>query len=201
MNCINVLLLLLALSCEKAIAFAANIIYHQRRIFRDPTKRWARKPTTSAGQERRDEDKRRKERSKDVVVGKTSAKPGEKDFAVDVSATEQEWMRQASDIEQRIFKVTDKGLEHLKMLELQEADACFSEVFELKPDAYLWQAGIVKYYLGEIEAAADIFARCAQLYESRFFDPASEERIWRHACELTLISGLKKYEKKDQNVR
>lgn len=62
----------------------------------------------------------------------------------------------------------------------------------MKPDAYLWQAGIVKYYLGEITDAATIFAESAEKYESRFGQPASEERIWRDACELKYLSSLPK---------
>jgi tetratricopeptide (TPR) repeat protein len=60
----------------------------------------------------------------------------------------------------------------------------------LKPDAYLWQAGIAKFYLGDFEGAADIFARNGATFESRFGGPASEERIWRDACELKLLDSM-----------
>ena len=154
------------------------------------------KPTTAAAQERKDEDRRREERKGDVVIGKTSAKAGEKDYALDVAATEQQWMNQASDVERIIFEQTNQGLEHLRMLNLKKADKCFSRVFEVKPNAYLWQAGIVKFYLGDLVGAADILARGAASYETRFFDPASEERIWRYACELKLRSAMRISEKK-----
>lgn len=81
-------------------------------------------------------------------------------------------------------------------LRLQEADEAFSAVFQLRPNAYLWQAGIVKYYLGDIEAAAEIFARTAGVYETKFGGPASEERIWRDACALKYYSGLNSKERK-----
>lgn len=73
---------------------------------------------------------------------------------------------------------------------MEEADEAFDQVFELKPDAYLWQAGIAKFYLGDFEGAADIFARNAVTFESRFGGPASEERIWRDACELKILDSM-----------
>jgi tetratricopeptide (TPR) repeat protein len=73
---------------------------------------------------------------------------------------------------------------------LEEADEAFNMVFELKPDAYLWQAGIAKFYLGDFEGAAEIFARNAATFESRFGGPASEERIWRDTCELKLLDSM-----------
>ena len=69
-------------------------------------------------------------------------------------------------------------------------------MFELRPSAYLWQAGIAKFYLCDLQEAADIFARNAATYESKFGMPATEERIWRHACELKLMSSLDKRERK-----
>lgn len=47
-----------------------------------------------------------------------------------------------------------------------------------------------------MEGAADIFARSACIYESKFLEPASEERIWRHACELKLLNSMSKKERK-----
>jgi hypothetical protein len=76
----------------------------------------------------------------------------------------------------------------MAQFELEEASAAFDEVFHLRPDAYLWQAGIVKYYLGELQTAANIFAQSAMVYESKFGGKASEERIWRHACELKMAT-------------
>ena len=78
----------------------------------------------------------------------------------------------------------------------EEAQEAFDRVFELKPSAYLWQAGIVKFYLRDLQEAADIFARSAVTYESKFGLPATEERIWRHACELKMISSLDRRERK-----
>ena len=62
----------------------------------------------------------------------------------------------------------------------------------MKPNAYLWQAGIVKFYLGDLTGAARIFAEAAETYESRFGGPASEERIWRDACALKYLNSIPK---------
>lgn len=145
---------------------------------------------------RREEEKGRRERAGDVVIGKTSAKSGATDYALDPKATEAEWMRQATRVEQEVYRQTDLGMEMLKMLRLEEAEVAFDKVFELRPEAYLWQAGIAKFYLGDLESAAKVFARNAETYESKFFEPATEERIWRHACELKIFHSKSKDEKK-----
>lgn len=85
---------------------------------------------------------------------------------------------------------------HRHQLQLEEASEAFDNVFELKPDAYLWQAGIAKFYLGDLQKAAEIFSNSAHYYETKFLEPASEERIWRDACELKLASSMEKAERK-----
>ena len=152
------------------------------------------RPLTASERERRDEEQRRQDRASDVVIGKTSAISGESDYALDISATEEEWMRQATNVEQEIYRKTEKGMKHLKMLNLEESWTAFDRVFQLRPNAYLWQAGIVKYYLNELEDAASILAQSANHFESRFGEPATEERIWRNACELKLKSSIPKQE-------
>lgn len=82
-------------------------------------------------------------------------------------------------------------------MQLEEANEAFDQVYQLKPDAYLWQAGIAKFYLGDIEAAAEIFAKNAEIYETKFGTPASEERIWRDACELKYLYSMKKKDRTD----
>jgi len=156
----------------------------------------SRKNLSAAEQERREEDKRRRERSQDVVVGKTSALDGATDYALDISATEQEWLRQTSETEREIARQTDLGLQMLKMMRLREANKAFDRVFELKPNAYLWQAGIARFYLGDLEEASSILSRCAEIYETRFGEPASEERLWRNACLLKSISAMSRKERK-----
>jgi len=107
-------------------------------------------------------------------------------------------MRQMSRVEQEIYKQIEKGMHHLKMMQVEEADSCFSKVFELKPAAYLWQAGICKFYLSQkkkqnkaaLQDAAQIFVQSAMHFESRFEMPATEERIWRSACELKALSSI-----------
>jgi tetratricopeptide (TPR) repeat protein len=151
---------------------------------------------SAAEQARREEDKRRQERAEDVVIGKTSALPDASDYVLNPSATEAEYLRQASNVEQIVYKETEKGLEALKMLRIADAIQSFDKVFELRPNAYCWQAGIAKFYAGDLEGAADIFARNAVTYENKFGAPASEERIWRHACELKLMTSMSRKDRK-----
>jgi hypothetical protein len=155
------------------------------------------KNLSSAERERRDEESRRQQRKDDVVINKTSAKRGAKDYALDPKATEEEYLRQATRVEQTIYRLTEEGMEAIKSLKLQDADRAFDEVFQLKPTAYLWQAGIVKFYLGDLVGAAHIFVRNAVLYETKFGSPASEERIWRDACELKYLNSLPRKKQKE----
>jgi hypothetical protein len=74
------------------------------------------KDLSAAGRERRDEENRKRERTDDVVIGRTSAKRGEKDYQLDPKATEEEWVRQFSTVERKIYMYTEKGMEHLKMV-------------------------------------------------------------------------------------
>lgn len=152
---------------------------------------------SASEKERRDEEERRRRRKDDVVIGKTSAKQGEKDFALDPQATEREYLRQASFLEQEVYRWTGVGMEFLNSLQLDRADKAFSRVFELKPNAYLWQAGVVKFYLGDLVGAGKILAKAAETYETRFGCPATEERIWRDACELMYLNYTIKDLKRD----
>ena len=77
-----------------------------------------RKNLSAAERERRDEEDRRRARKDEVVPGKTSAKPGEKDYTLDPKATEMEWLRQASNLEQEVYAYTDKGMELLKLVRI-----------------------------------------------------------------------------------
>ena len=157
---------------------------------------------SASNRERREEDKRRNARKEDVIIGKTSAKRGEKDYVIDPRATEIEYLRSVSRTEQLIYQYTQDGMDEMNLLKLDDANKSFDKVFELKPDAYLWQAGIVKFYLKDYFGAAEIFARNAIQYETKFsrpmgIDPASEERIWRNASELKYFDGLKRSERKE----
>ena len=147
---------------------------------------------SASARERRNEELRRLSRSDDVVIGKTSAKADAKDYALDPDRTESEYLGQATALEREINLQTDRGLQCLKLLDLDEADKAFDRVYELKPDAYAWQAGVVKYYRDELLGAARCFASNAATYETRFAAmdlPASEERIWRDACQLRALSS------------
>jgi hypothetical protein len=135
-----------------------------------------------------------------VVIGKTSAKRDATDYPIDPEATEREFLLKASQEERLVHQYTDEGMNAMKSLRLELADKYFDKVFELRPEAYLWQAGIVKFYLEDVEGAAKIFAKSASHFETKFgpmgMGPASEERIWRNAAELKYVSSLRKSERK-----
>jgi tetratricopeptide (TPR) repeat protein len=154
---------------------------------------------TASKRERRDEDVRRSDRQQDAVPGKTSAIPGAKDYALNPIATTQEWMKHASRVEQQVYQYTEQGMRALTMFQLQDASDCFDQVFELRPMAYLWQAGIPKYYLGDYVGGATIMTKSAQLAETKFGLPASEERIWRDACQIKYNRLMKSSFNNDYN--
>jgi tetratricopeptide (TPR) repeat protein len=189
------MLLLFELQTCYTLSFQPPMMPH----YRQETRRQAKneKNMSASEKERREEEKRRQERKGEVVIGRTSAIAGEKDFPINPKSTQEQWMNQASRVEQEVYRQTELGMEYLKMLRLEEAVKAFDRVFELRPNAYCWQAGIAKYYLGDLIGAANIFARSVALYESKFGGPASEERIWRDACELKFLSGLSRKARED----
>jgi hypothetical protein len=71
------------------------------------------KNLSASEKEQRDEEARRRQRKDDVVIGKTSAKKGEKDFALDPKGTEQEYLRQASRIDREVYFLTEEGMQSL----------------------------------------------------------------------------------------
>lgn len=159
------------------------------------------KNLSSSDRERRDEDRRRKERKDDVVIGKTSAKRDATDYPIDPEATEREYLLRASREERLVHQYTEEGMNAMKSLRLELANKYFDKVFEVRPEAYLWQAGIVKFYLGDTIGASRIFAKNAIHFETKFgpmgMGPASEERIWRNAAELKYVCSLKRSERKE----
>ena len=158
------------------------------------------KHTSASQKARRDEEKGRKDRQLEgfATPGVSSALPGARDFQLDIAKTEREYMMSlgssddesvvdARNTEKYVAIWTEEGLGHLRMLRLSEACEMFTKVYQIKPEAYLWQDGLVKYYLGDYAGAAESLARNAVRFETRFAEPASEERIWRDASELKIL--------------
>jgi len=166
---------------------------------------------SASQRERREEDKRRKLREGENRPGHTSAIPGAQDYPINVDKTEKEYLQSLStsdddskideyNIDKFVALWTDEGLAHLKMLHFQEASESFKKVYEIKPEAYLWQDGLLKYYLEDYHDSTESLAKNAVRYETRFMEPASEERIWRDAAELKIIhtiNGGRKMKNKD----
>uniref|UniRef100_A0A7S0C0P1 Uncharacterized protein n=1 Tax=Proboscia inermis TaxID=420281 RepID=A0A7S0C0P1_9STRA len=71
-------------------------------------------------------------------------------------------------------------------MDIVEANEAFGIVYALKPEVYLWQFGMVLYYRGEYERGMEILEGNAKIYEERFGERGSEERIWMDACRLKL---------------
>jgi tetratricopeptide (TPR) repeat protein len=161
------------------------------------------KYVTAAEKARRSEEKRRQVRLTEgfATPGVSSVIPGAQNLPLDIAKTEREYMMSLSssddddvideyNLDKFVALWTEEGLGHLRMLRFEEAGASFDKVYKIKPDVYLWQDGIVKYYLGDYHGAAESLAKNAKRYEVRFMEPASEERIWRDAAELKVISSL-----------
>ena len=130
-----------------------------------------------------------------------SAIHGAQNFAIDVDKTEREYLQSLSssdddsviderNVDRYVAIWTEEGLAHLRMLHFQEASESFNKVYRIKPDAYLRQDGLLKYYLEDYHDAAESLAKNAVRYETRFMEPASEERIWRDAAELEIVHHL-----------
>jgi len=92
-------------------------------------------------------------------------------------------------------------MNYLRGLQLEKAKTAFDEVYKLKPYAYCWQKGVVEFYLGQYYDAAECFAHNAAVYESKFGIVASEERIWRDACQLKIENTVMKQLKADEQKR
>lgn len=71
------------------------------------------KNLSAAERERFEEDERRRKRKDDVVIGKTSAIKGARDFPLDIKSTEEEYLRHANRVEQEVHKWTTTGMECL----------------------------------------------------------------------------------------
>lgn len=71
---------------------------------------------SAAARERREEERRRVDRMHDAVIGKTSAKKGAKDFAIDPTVTERQLYTNANDMEREIYIQTERGKTCLKMV-------------------------------------------------------------------------------------
>ena len=156
----------------------------------------SRRNLTAAQKARKAEEQRRKQRINDNIPGKTSAIPGAQNYEMNVKQTEYMLAQQSSGLERQIRELTSQGMEDLKMLKIEEAAQAFDTIIAMKPNTYCWHAGLAKFYMDDCYQAAKSFAQNAELFESKFGQPASEERIWRDACELNILSKSTKKERK-----
>ena len=143
---------------------------------------------TTSQRLRQEEYQRRIERTNENIPGRTSAIPGSKNLPINPTQTQNEWYNQATNSERQVKELTTKAMDYLKGLELEKARDTFEILYRIKPNAYCWHYGIVLFYLGEYYDAARYFVQNAKTFESRFGIVASEERIWRDACELKIMN-------------
>ena len=86
------------------------------------------------------------------------------------------------------MKSKEKSIFRQSEMNVKEASEAFDRVYQLKPSAYIYPAGIALFYCDEIYTAGECFTKNAQIFEARFGMRASEERLWRDACQLLLIN-------------
>jgi len=91
---------------------------------------------------------------------------------------EAEYWSTLDDRERKILVATRKGKEYLKLGQLDDALSNFDVADDLGDgERYLWQRGVTLFYLERYEDAFDDLLDNADLFEERYGDPASEERL------------------------
>lgn len=91
---------------------------------------------------------------------------------------EEEYWEGLDETEREILVKTRAGKAYLKMGQLDDAMTCFDTVRDLSHGSkYLWQRGLTLFYLERYGEAADDLGQNAELYETKFHEPATEERL------------------------
>lgn len=95
-----------------------------------------------------------------------------------LSFLQAEYWASLNSTEKRIEICTMNGLECLRSGSLEDAVANFDEAQDLSfGQRYLWQRGVALFYLERYRDAAADLSRNAEIYETRFDEPATEERV------------------------
>ncbi|KAJ1458352.1 hypothetical protein M885DRAFT_513491 [Pelagophyceae sp. CCMP2097] len=102
-----------------------------------------------------------------------------KDTAVrELRQLEAEALAQMSAKEKEIMRKTNTAMMYLRMGQFEDALVSFDAARALAgPAAYLWQRGIALFYLGRYGEAAADFDGNADIFEEKFEQLASEERV------------------------
>ena len=94
------------------------------------------------------------------------------------------------DVERQIQGASRSGAAFLRQGDLEGALEQFDRAQQLsKNSRYEWHRGICLYYLDRFDDARVDFVENALRYEERFFEPASEERLFAQACALRGVKG------------
>jgi tetratricopeptide (TPR) repeat protein len=103
---------------------------------------------------------------------------------------EADYWSSLDDVERQIQGASRSGAAFLRQGDLEGALEQFDRAQQLsKNSRYEWHRGICLYYLDRFDDARVDFVENAQRYEERFFEPASEERLFAQACALRGVKG------------
>ena len=103
---------------------------------------------------------------------------------------EADYWSSLDDVERQIQGASRSGAAFLRQGDLEGALEQFDRAQQLsKNSRYEWHRGICLYYLDRFDDARVDFVENALRYEERFFEPASEERLFAQACALRGVKG------------
>ena len=103
---------------------------------------------------------------------------------------EADYWSSLDDVERQIQGASRSGAAFLRQGDLEGALEQFDRAQQLsKNKRYEWHRGICLYYLDRFDDARVDFVENASRYEERFFEPASEERLFAQACALRGAKG------------
>ena len=103
---------------------------------------------------------------------------------------EADYWSSLDDVERQIQGASRSGAAFLRQGDLEGALEQFDRAQQLsKNSRYEWHRGICLYYLDRFDDARLDFVENALRYEERFFEPASEERLFAQACALRGVKG------------
>ena len=93
-----------------------------------------------------------------------------------------EYWSSLDDAEKEAVRKVDAGHRYFMDGQLDSSLECYTQALRAKPQSYLPQRGVVLYMLDELEEAQQQFSADISLFESKFGELATEERLWQTAC-------------------
>ena len=134
------------------------------------------------------------ERRQQHLVRRSSNEAPQTEFP-SLDELEQEYWSSLDEIDRKILTKTRAGQTYLRLGQVSDALACFDDVRQLERktdrERYLWARGVALFYLERYDEATEDLEKNAMLYEDKFGEPATEERVLAAAA-ATLASRDKK---------